>query len=161
MKAKTAQIIAEHLFEGHSCKNCGRSYKCKLHPKHSVCAYWKEETLIEGMLRAVRLVYPNVVANELVSVQPMQTNDDDIKYITYSYNDDLTMDIKDDGLTLNIKEDDQYQVSMDMAEWMDKIEQEEKDKIKYNTKETLNTLLKNQKEYLEKLDEERNKDTDS
>ena len=95
---------AKELLKGHSCQNCrfNSSGKCMVNnkgkfiqklrnlPKNNVCKFWEKLiSLANDLFRVVRMGYPNSIAEELISVQPMSKPDDTIYHIDYKYGEEI------------------------------------------------------------------------
>lgn len=84
--AFTYDDAAKNLLVGKDCEHCLNHYDCRhpqLRKKFSTCYHWKEAIFgPEGMLRIVRLAYPNVVKGDLIKeMASMKKQDDSIFYL--------------------------------------------------------------------------------
>ncbi len=137
----TKQIILDHIFDGHYCTNCKNYGLCKIKTKYPVCPKWEEKPIFDpsSILRVVRMSYPNSIKGELIKEFAMEKSNDSIFYLNYKYGDEES----NKEISLDIKEDDNA-VANHLLDWKNKIEDDSKKSI-------LETMLKNQEEFLKKM----------
>jgi len=143
MDLQTKQIILEHLYEGHYCKNCKHQYNCKVNPVQAVCEKWEVETLLSGMMGLMRKVYPSTIKGELFSEFPMEQASDNIFYLKPVY----TADDKSSSIDMTIREDEDKPVADHLLKWKNMID-DVKDGDK---KDAIAKILENQEAYLNSI----------
>ena len=89
---------AKWLLQGKGCDDCQRSSTCKKNQEELlVCGSWeKESDLSKLILPLIRKSYPSLIANELVSVQPMASSTG----VIYGMNTVCTNDDGEEEITM-------------------------------------------------------------
>lgn len=80
LKAK----YAKNILQDKICDTCDYEMFCNKRNRklYNTCLCWHTKAW-SNILKVVRLGYPNTIKNEIVSVMPMQTADDSVKYNKY------------------------------------------------------------------------------
>lgn len=82
-------IATKNLLQNKICENCSHNLYCNLsdnkYNTYNTCYKYKENPSVNDILKVVRLGYPNVVKNELASVNPMEMSNN-IFYLKYGKN---------------------------------------------------------------------------
>lgn len=148
MSLETKQIILEHLYEGHYCKNCKNRHDCQLNPAQAVCEKWEEDNLLSQMFGLIRNVYPNTIKGNIVSAFPMEAASDNIFYLKPIYNQNIVTPTpeKEPTTSLSVKEDEDKPVADILSKWKEMV-----DGVSDDKKDTLAQLLENQEAYLNSM----------